>query len=326
MSKVIPLILFLIGCFLLWLLYLNRSSPRIQEATGVIAAVIIAALLFVMKGELLQKTIHSVYFINNKDQIPLFFIGTPVLGQRYGFQSVIFGNYQKRMSDQNKKTSFDLPSGKKPLVDFQAIAILDHICRWYPSWYAEPEIKKLPGASTFRSVEIERVENDLVEYPKDSLPDSLKENMFFHDFTGFTTLALPKNTEIYYTCDKNKPSCEYRFYKRFNFDIRIKIHPYLPIPSLGSVGDYMHLTTNIADELAIKSEHARDYTTMALLVTCEAKFHPIRAGNPSVARYKRWVKVLFDDLYNAFDWSVCDSEMRDYQQTLSTQKIINKLK
>ena len=102
------------GCFLLFLLYENRSSPRIQEATVVVAIVTIGALFFVARGGLLQKSIYSAYFISKKDQVPLFFADTPVLGQHYLFQGVIFSHYQKRLADQKKKTSFDFSSRSIP--------------------------------------------------------------------------------------------------------------------------------------------------------------------------------------------------------------------
>lgn len=328
MSKTMPIILLLAGYVLLWLLYLNRSSPKIQEATIVIAGVMIGALFFATKGESLRKTIYSVYFVSNKDQVPLFFYNIPVLGQHYLFQDAIFSRYQKRLSDQARKISFDFPSESKPLVDLQGISILNHLLMFYSNyWYVEKESKELPGArmGTFRAVEIENVGNDLVKYDKKSLPDSLKQNMFFDDLIGTRTIALPRNTKVYYTSDEREhPFCEYRFHKRFSFDIRIKVHFSSYMVGLGSVGDFVGLTDT--EDRFIKVKNIRDYGNIVLLITCEAKFNRIRVWNPSVVRYKEWVKNLFDDLYDTFDWSICQSEMRNYQRTLSSQKIINKLK
>lgn len=329
MSKAIPIVLLGLGCFLLFLLYENRSSPRIQEATVVIAVVMIGALLFVARGGSLQKSIYSAYFINKKDQVPLFFAGTPILGQHYLFQGVIFGHYQKRLADQKKKTSFDFSSDYNPLVDLQAIAILNHLFTFYSNqWYAKSEIKELPTGISFtsRPMETEDVGNDLVKYTKKELPNSLKRNIFFDDVGGFSTLALPRGTKIYYTTDKKYPSREYRFHKPFSFDIRIKIRYSHGGIGLGSVGYYVGLT-NIEDKfISPEDPNVRNYETTILRIICKAKFSKIRPWSPTVVRYKEWAQSLFDDLYNTFDWSICQTKMRDYQETLSNQKIINKLK
>lgn len=327
MSKAIPILLFLGGCFLLWLLYLNRSSSKIQEAIVIIAIVIIGALFFVTKGESLQETIHSAYFINNKRQTPVFFSLAPGLGQHYQFQNVIFNNYQKRLSNQEKKISFNFPLNSKPIVDLQAIAILNHLFMFYSNyWYVERVSKEIPGGrmGTSRPREIGSVGNDLVKYDKNSLPNSLKQNMFFDDLIGPTTLALPGNTKVYYASrEGDHPFCELRFYKRFSFDIRIKIHYSLYMLGMGSVGNYVLLTN---EDKFIKANELKDYGTIVLITTCEAKFSRIMAWNPSVVRYKEWAKNLFDDLYNTFDWSICQREIMNYQQALLTQEIINKLR
>ena len=165
MSKAIPIVLLALGCFLLFLLYENRNSPRIQEATVVVAIVTIGALFFVAREGLLQKSIYSAYFISKKDQVPLFFADRPVLGQHYLFQGAIFSHYQKRLADQKKETSFDSSSDYNPLVDLQAIAILNHLFTFYSNqWYAKSEIKELPFGTSFtsRPIGTEDVGNDFV--------------------------------------------------------------------------------------------------------------------------------------------------------------------
>lgn len=328
MPKAMSIVLLVVIGFLLFLLYQNRSLPRIQEATAVIAVVAIGALLVVARGGSLQKSIYSAYFISKKDQVPLFFADTPVLIHHYLFQGAIFSHYQKRLADQKKKTSFDFSSDYNPLIDLQTIAILDHLLKFYRNtWYVKREMKEVASVTMFRGLTIEDVGNDLVKYGKEELPNSLKQNIFFDDLGGSTALALPKGTKIYYTVNKEYPSREFRFHKRLSFDITIKIRYFGGSIGLGSVGDFIGLTNIIEDKYINTSDpNVSNYETICLLIICKAKFSKVRAWNPSVVKYKEWAQNLFDDLYNTFDWSVCEAQMRRHQQTLANQKIIKKLK
>ncbi|MDP1854259.1 MAG: hypothetical protein Q8L26_08685 [Candidatus Omnitrophota bacterium] len=343
MSKIMPICLLVLGYFLLWLLYINRSSTKIQEATIIIAGVIIGALFYVTKEETLERAITSVYFIehkesdfndnkNNEDKKIrvkdgfLFFPDKPGLGQYYRLQSGVFGNYLRRSLDSKTDVIFNMPQEVKPLLDIQAIAILGHLSMFYGHiWHVTGTQKEVPSGTMgeYHLIEIENVKNDISRYEKDKLPISLKQNMFFNDLNIFRALAMPKGTKIYYSTYNN--SAEYRFYKRFFFDIRIKINYQSYTVGLGQVAYFLGLNTEEKDfnELYF---WGNDYGNLALVTNCKATFSRWTAWNPSSVRYKNWANNLFNDLYNTFDWSICYARMKEYQQSSANQKIINKLK
>jgi len=330
MSKVIPVIFFLGGCLLLWILYLNRSSSRIHETTAVIAIVIIGAIFFVTKEEPIQKKIHVAYFISNKDKIPLFFPNARILGQRYRNENVIFTNHLKRLSDGNMKVSFDFPSDFGPLIDLHAIAVLEYLfMNYHRYWYVEKDSVELPFGdfAEIRPVEIADVRKDLTICSRDSLPTLLRQNRFFDDSFGFSDIALPKGTKMLFTSHEGDHQFrEYRFYKRFSFDIKIKMRFSSYTIGLGNVGDYVGLTDPQKEVYDTADENVNNYGQVILITECQAKFNRLMTYNPKVVRYRKWAENLFDGLHDSFDWSVCRNKMRDYQQDLSNQLIINKSK
>lgn len=342
MSKIVPIALLIFGCFLLWLLYINRSSTKIQEATIIIVGVIIGALFYVTKEETLEKAITSVYFIEHKEldfndnknedkKIKvkdgfMFFSDKPGLGQYYRLQSGVFGNYLRRLSDSKTDVIFNMPQEVKPLLDIQAIAVLGHLSMFYGHiWHVTGTQKEIPSGTMgeYHPIEMENVKNDILKYDKNNLPGSLKQNMFFNDLNIFRALALPKGTKIYYSTDNN--SAEYRFYKRFFFDIRIKINYQSYTVGLGQAAYFLGLDT---EEKKFNELYfwGSDYGNFTLVTNCNATFNRWTAWNPSSVRYKNWTNNLFNDLYNTFDWSICHKRMKEHQESLANQKIINKLK
>jgi len=325
--KAVPLILLLAGWALLWVLYQNRSASKIQEATVVIAGIIIGALLIITKSEPIKKTITPVYFLSTKEKKLLFF-DAPALMSHYLQTGVIYGNYVRRKTDAKQDATFDIPKEHKPVLDLQVIAVLNHFSNYYGrTWYVERESKELPGSRMgLSSPKEESICEDVQLIDKNALPESLKQTIFFEDWQPLTTFAVPKGTGISYTDTQNEKDgrfCELRLYKPLNFDISIRVAFSSYMIGLGSVGQYLGLIDPEERLTRGDDPNVRDYGHVALRVTCKATFSRLRGWHPSVVRYKAWAANLFDDLYQTFDWSVVQEDMRRYQETLAHQKIIH---
>ncbi|MBU3943045.1 hypothetical protein KKA24_03615 [Patescibacteria group bacterium] len=319
MQKVVPLILLLFGFGLLWILYLNRSSSRIQEATIITAGVIIAALLFVTKAEYFEQSVSSVYFVDLKQKDFVLFGNVPILMRYYMEDSIILTKYKERQEKLKKDTHFNFPADHKAVLDMQAIAILEYLGSYYQSgWYVTSSQSELPSCTwgSWGPVNDPAAKKDATQYTKDILPASLEQNIFYDDLALFRHLTLPKGTKIEYSSDGDR-SVEYRFYKKFSFDIRLKILFFSYIVGLGNTAQYIGLVDP-------EDFYSKDYGNFHLLIKCEAKFSRLRSWDPSVVRYKKWTKDLFDKLYDKFDWSVQSSKVKDYEERKAHQKIIQK--
>ncbi|GEM_PF-3552257 len=323
--KAVPLLLLVAGWVLLWVLYQNRSASKIQEATVIIAGIIIGALVVITKSEPIKKTITPVYFLSTKEKKLLFF-DAPVLTSHYLQMGIIYNNYVRRKTDAKQDTSFDIPKEHKPILDLQVVAILNHLSQFYGrTWYVERESKELPGSRMgLSSPKEENVNEDVQLVDKNALPASLKQTIFFEDWQPLTTFAVPKGTRIFYSEDeKDHRFCELRLYKPLSFDISVRVAFSSYMIGLGNVGHHLGLTDPEERFTRGDDPNVRDYGHLALRVTCKAKFNRFRGWHPSVVRYKEWAANLFDDLYQTFDWSVVQEDMRRYQETLAHQKIIN---
>lgn len=327
MGFLLPIILLLVGYALLLILYLNRGSSRIQEASVIIATVIIGALVFVTKEESLEGFINTVYFIDLENkQFCLF--NKPILRHYYLNQSVILGSYENRLRKAQKDVSFDFPKDHKAIIDIHTMAVLEHMGLYYGrSWHVEGRSTEVPSGrvGSYRQLEIENVNKDTSIFTTDSLPNNMKQNMFFEDLKTFQNLALPKGTRMYYVTNPDNPFVECRFYKPFSFDVRIKVCSLLYTIGLGDVGDYLGITDFERSDTRADDPSVKKYGTFVITTHYTAKFSKIKAWNPAVIRYKKWAKNLFDDLYNAFDWKICFGKLKDREETLAHRKIIHKL-
>ena len=329
MSRTIPIIFFLAGCFLLWLLYLNRSSSRIHEATAVVAIVIIGALAFVMKGETIKKTIATSYFADLEKNRPVFFEDMTVLMYHYSRQNIIFNEYSKSLIEQGKEVSVN----RDTFVDLQTIAVLNTLYKGSYSTRRE-RIETLSGGTmtNFQAIDEEEVKKDVVEFNKNSLPESLKQNRFYDYFEPIVpgVLKLPKGTKVCYSNGEHK---EFRLRKPLlsflpissQFDIKIKIRFNRYARGLSIVGMYkgvMDARYDFARATRKDIEASMNYGNYLLLIECEAKFHSLLAWNPQVVRYKKWVTDLFDELYYSFDDTVTRNKIREHQIDLASREII----
>lgn len=329
MSKAFSIILLIAGGVSLFFLYWNRSAPRIQEATAVVAIVIIGALAFVMKGETIKRTIATSYFADLEKSRPVFFEEMTVLMHHYSRQNIIFSEYEKSLIKQGKEVSVN----KDTFVDLHAIVVLNTLYKG--SWSTRRErIETLSGGTmiNFHATDEEEVKRDVVEFNKNSLPESLKQNRFYDYFEPIVpgVLKLPKGTKVYYSNGEHK---EFRLRKPLltflpissKFDIKIKIRFDRYARGLSIIGMYkgvMDAYYDFARATRKDIEDSRNYGNYLLLIECEAKFPSLLAWNPQVVRYKKWVNDLFDELYYSFDDTVTRNRIREHQIDLASREII----
>ncbi len=70
-------------------------------------------------------------------------------------------------------------------------------------------------------------------------------------------------------------------------------------------------------------ENREKFGTVVVDINCEAEFAALKSGNPKVQRYKKWVENMFDNIYEDFDWLVCNENMQKYNEELAHQKIVS---
>jgi len=181
MTSIFPIMLLALGWGALWLLYLNRSSSKIHEATVVLAVTILGALAIILKGETIEKKIHVVYFLNIKENTPLFF-DVPMLQFYQRNQSIVYNTYKLEMEKQKKGVSFDFKDNHQSFVDLQLMVILNHLLTYYSKdWFVERLTKKLPGfiATTGKPIEPDKGKGDIVIWEATELPASIRQAPFF---------------------------------------------------------------------------------------------------------------------------------------------------
>jgi hypothetical protein len=287
----------------------------------------LAAFFYITQAEPIRRQITPLYFlVKEKKKVP-FFPDYPVLSSHYLDQEVIFGHFAKRVSNLNENNEIDFSKNREAIVDLHVMAVLNHFCKFYSrEWNISKETLDLPGATMTTGgdeVETKRGKNDIVKYGEDKLAEIFGQNIFLEDTIppSFGSLALPKNTKVFYSQPEGRYR-ELRFAKPLNFDIRIRIGFNLSLFGLGRVGHYMGLTDPEREYEDTRDPKFRNYETVALRMTCEASFPRYKNWNPKVQLYKSWTKRLFDDLYDRFDWSVCENKIKDHQAALANQKII----
>ncbi len=323
MTTVIPFMLLLMGWGALWLLYLNRSSSKMHEATIVLAITILGALAIILKGEPIEKRIHVVYFANIKENAPAFF-DVPILEFYQRNQNMIYNMYKDEMEKQKKEFSFDFKDSHQSFVDLQLMTIVNHLFLYYSrDWFVERLTKKFPGfiGTTGKQIRTDKRKGDIIIYEATALP-AIKQAPFYSAKLGFQAIALPKGTKINYIRNQKSQLCELQLSKPLHFVIRIKIRFQSGILGLGEVGHYVGLTS--FKDKYVNPAVVGDYQTVVLEIDCEAKFGRLMQWNPDVIRYKEWAQKLFDDLYETFDWTSVNREMSTHQRDIATEMIIGR--
>jgi hypothetical protein len=317
-------LLFVFSFILLAILYLNRDSPKLWEAMPVSIGVLLAAFFYVTQDQPIERQITPIYFLVKKQNYVPFFPDYSVLRKYYIQQELIFGDYLKHKGE----STIDFSEDHKAMVDFHAIAVLHHLLNWYHhEWNVKKETRVLPGGTeTIGGEAVEkRRKNDIVEIDKNQLQEVFKENIFYEHtiLPVFKSLALPKNTNIFYTRPTQSPTIwEFRIVKPNNFNIKIRISFSSMGIGLGKVGHYIGLTDPEQEYVVTSDPNVRNYQSVALRMKCEASFPRYKAWNPTIRLYKNWVNRLFDDLHDAFDWYVCENKIKDHQAFLANQRII----
>ena len=329
MAKIFTISFLIICLALLFLLYVNRNSPKIQETIIIITAVIVSACLYVTKPYEIEKSITTLYFVDQKDkennQIK-FFNDEAIIGGFFRDQAFIYYNFIEKLKGQKKDIHFDFHNDPKPLVDLQTIAILEHLLQHYhASWYVEREVLDLPGwvSETRRPRKASEIKKDVKKYSLSDLPVQLKTNRFYREPFDFMGLSVPKNTSFDFSVTSPKEtSCEFILRKRYFFNIRIKISYSGGGIGLGKIGHYIGLTKP-EEPYSTSDPDFANYFTYILKIRCNAKFHRVTAGNPSTPKYKEWINYMFENLYQKFDWSVCDKAISEHRKDRVLQQILN---
>ena len=134
MSKILLPVLLVFGFIFMFLLYQNRSSPKIWEAIIVSFCVISVALLFVTNDQPIKKLINPLYFVTKEDNSFLFFNDKPVLSEYYLKRSAMFNGYRRRLL----KTGEDFFENNKAIVDMQVMAVIEYLfLRYHGAWHVK---------------------------------------------------------------------------------------------------------------------------------------------------------------------------------------------
>ena len=330
MTRIFTIILLFICFILLFLLFLNRGSSKIQEAIVVVTTVIIGASLYVCKPYQLEKNITSVFFVDQKERSDnkiLFFSEVPILNRFYIDDEFIYENYINKSTKDKVTVKFDFHNDHSPIIELQNIAILERLFELYnKSWYAKREITLLPGGKQIISGPKIATDSqkDITKYSIDDLAISMKSNRFFREPMIYKNLIVPKNTKITFReVGSKKNRYEFGFKKNFFFDIKIMVFFSGGMIGLGELGDFIGVTNPDRLYTDTGDKNVKNYFTYNLKIICQAKFNGITAGNPNTSKYKEWANDMFDNLYQTFDWTVCRDAILNYQKNKAIQKILN---
>ncbi len=271
-----------------------------------------------------------MYFIDQKkkgDNQILFFESEPILTRFYMYSGLIYNHYIEKSKEHKPVSKFDFNNDVSPLVELQTIAVFEHLLSLYHSnWQIRREVIDLPGAR--RVVSGPKIDNeskkDITKYSIDNFPSLRKSNRFYRTPLMFNNLAVPKNTKItFQEAGSKKTSYELAFKKTFFFDVSIKVSYSGSMIGLGKIGDFIGITSPERAYTDTSDPNVRDYSTYYLTIRCKAKFNRITAGNPSTSKYKEWSNDMFNNLYQEFDWTVCQDSILNYQKNKAIQKILN---
>lgn len=329
MNKILWSLVIVISSFLVSLIYLNRAHAKIQEAiivaiTGLIA-VVLGVIFFSAENEEIHKDISVVYFVSLEKKEPVFFT-TPVLLHYLMQSGVIWGNYKSKEPKNSKLIFSGIPDSSKALIDLQTAAFLQHLSMFYrDDWNMQIIKKELPGFSFTRFRCLGSYSKDKQIFTKASLETTFSKNIFFKSLMDNLQITLPRGTKvIFYPYDSKQNICRIRMVKRFSFDTEITFSFSSYSSGLGKIGSYAGLTLP-TNKWYVSWDNQDKFGTVVLNVLCKAKFFKLKSGNPNVLKYRELFRNLFDDLYQTYDWAVCDRAMRDYYEELANLNIVKSL-
>jgi len=323
--------LFLVASILTWLGLKFFSKTKIQEIFVVTFATLIAAYLSMVfltqDTDDIEKEVSQVYFKNPDGEI--IFFDAPVLLHYHLQQNIIYGNFGRKNPEQVKGFFSNMPANANYLIELQAATLVDYLFQNYShDWYRKREAKSFPGFNTIRGQRLDENNKDIDTFSVMDLKKVFEKNIFYPYLIAASSdvfkLSLPKGTKIKYQSysDKNQ-YCQIQFYKPLCFDVKLKLYFSSYVQSLGNIAYYVGISE--PQKKSSEPDISKGYGILVITMECTANFNKIRMGDPALIRYKKWIKNLFDDLYNTFDWAICDSEIRKYDEVLAHQKIVDNL-
>jgi hypothetical protein len=316
---------------LFFLIYTNRAHQNIQQIVialiGLIATVL-GVFLFGDKIQAIKKTISVVSFVSIEQKKPVFPIA-PVLNEYFMHQGTIWSDFERDHPDLASEAMKKLPQSTDDLnilTEIHAIAIMQYLGRSYHSDWDILEIAHvLPGFASYRGQGLNTNPKDKTTYDSAELVEIFKSNIFNESLKNISQLTLPKGTHIKYI----QPSGELKQHqiiisKKYSFVITIQLYFSTYSAGLGKVANYVGVTkpTNVWN---VNWEERDKYGTAVVTIKCTAKFPFYKSGNPEVQRYQKWIQNLFENMYEEFDWSICNNKMKEYNEELAHQVIINDL-
>ncbi len=331
MNKILWSVVIIISLFLIYLIFLNRAHAKIQEAIIVaitaLIAVVFGVIFFSAENEEIHKDISVVYFVSLEKKEPIFFTA-PILLHYTMAPGIIWGEFTKQYPAESKQVFSDIPKDFNALVDLQTCAFLQHLSMFYRfDWNMQRSKKSFPGANSIRGRSLSQNNKDKQEFNKSDLSEIFLSNTFYKALDKALELTFPKGTKISYKKDSfvdKAQICHIKIYKRFAFEIDISLYCSSYQAGLGKIGSYVGLTSP-TNKWYVNWDEIDKFGTAVLDMSCTAKFFKFKSGNPNVLSYKTWIRNLFEDLYQTFDWTVCDDEMRIYYQELASQQLLKNL-
>lgn len=319
-------------CALVYLIYINRAHPKIQEAITVAIAGLFAVVLGVifLGGETkeIKKMISVVSFVSLEKKKPVVFTA-PVLIRYHMHQGITWSEFEKNHPQQDTKLMENLPESTEELSIFAellAVVFMQYLGQSYDSnWDVLKTIRVLPGATSILGQGLNTNPKDKKRFDSTELREIFSSNKFKDSLSKIHRLTLPKGTVIkYITSSENPKNHQIIISKKFSFTTTINIYFSAYRAGLEKVANYIGITepSNIWN---INWKERNKFGMVAVTVACNAKFFPLKSGNPELQLYKRWLENMFDNLYEEFDWSVCQNSMREYFEELANQKIVSEL-
>ncbi|HEV8713280.1 MAG TPA: hypothetical protein VGX03_10680 [Candidatus Binatia bacterium] len=293
---IIFMFLFLYTC---WLGWQNRSSEAILSkvipamAVGVVGA--LATMLFSLKGETREVEFPAVFIFNADSKEPL---SLPVPAS-LGPDSYFAWRYVKAEIEKNPSLLGD-KSGDPGALYFEVLLrmVLDVLFELYNGhWDVEFRALDLPYVTSKMSWTQESAQKQeefiTLEDIKKWFPDAR-----ILDITNppFEKIAVPPRTIVSGETDFTKGDPATPFLRKLS--IR---NPFVEIHiSLTRSGGRRGLG-GLAHLLGYSQEDDYRFWTALYVVQLSAKFEAFRSGHPDMAKYRRWVDIMFDRLQTELD-------------------------
>jgi hypothetical protein len=319
-------------CALGYFIYINREHSKIHEAITVAIAGLFAVVFGVifLGGEKkeIKKMISSVSFVSLEKKEPVF-LAAPILYEYHMWQSIIWTEFQRNHAQHASQLLKSLPEDTKEFslfTELLAVAVMQYLGRSYNSdWDVLKTIRVLPGEKSILGQGLNTNPKDKKRFDSTELREIFSANKFKDSLDRINRLTLPKGTVIkYITSSENPQNHQIVISKKFSFTATINIYFTSYGVGLGKVANYIGITkpSNIWN---VNWKERDKFGMVAVTIDCNAKFCSLKSGNPKLQLYKRWLENMFDNLYEEFDWSVCQNAMKEHFEELAHQQVINGL-